>query len=176
MKKKLYWLLSVLILLSMLLGACGTEAEVTEAPAEPEVVETEEAPEPVVEATEEPTPEPEPVMVDLNEPFGAMLANMAGYNTVRADGLMTELVEESQYLDLEVSPKGAFYCFPACRCDEPSLKVAEELLRQAHVATVPGAAFGDCGEHHLRLSYAASKDQIAEALKRTEIYFEQGSM
>ncbi len=98
-----------------------------------------------------------------------------GYAERRA--LMIELVEESQYLNLEVSPKGAFYCFPACRrCDKPSLKVAEELLRQAHVATVPGAAFGDCGEHHLRLSYAASKEQITEALKRMETYFEQEAM
>ncbi len=109
-----------------------------------------------------------------NESREAVKRMVEGYAERRA--LMIELVEESRYLDLKAPPKGAFYCFPSYRSAKPSLKVAEELLRQAHVATVPGAAFGDCGERHLRLSYAASKEQITEALKRMEIYFEQESM
>ena len=87
--------------------------------------------------------------------------------------LMIELIEESQYLDLKVPPQGAFYCFPSYRCDKPSLMVAEELLKEAHVATVPGAAFGACGEGHLRLSYSASKEHIAEAMNRMETYFDK---
>jgi aspartate aminotransferase len=97
-----------------------------------------------------------------------------GYAERRA--WMLQLIEKSEFLDVKVPPRGAFYCFSSYRCDRPSLEVAEELLREAHVATVPGAAFGDCGEGHLRLSYAASKEHIAEALKRIESYFEKQSM
>jgi aspartate aminotransferase len=38
------------------------------------------------------------------------------------------------------------------------------LLEEAHVATVTGDAFGD--PNCIRISYAASEDQIKEAMKR----------
>jgi aminotransferase len=41
------------------------------------------------------------------------------------------------------------------------------------VATVPGVAFGKCGEDHLRLSYAASEEDIREAFRRMENYFQK---
>jgi len=34
------------------------------------------------------------------------------------------------------------------------------------VIVVPGSAFGPGGKEHFRLSYAASRDRIEEALKR----------
>ena len=34
------------------------------------------------------------------------------------------------------------------------------------VAIVPGTAFGDAGEGHVRISYAASSDSIIEAMHR----------
>jgi len=40
-----------------------------------------------------------------------------------------------------------------------------------HVATVPGAAFGTCGEGYLRLSYATSPDHMVEAFKRMDTFF-----
>lgn len=72
-------------------------------------------------------------------------------------------------------PQGAFYLFPqvsACFGKAtPSGKVisgsddlAMYLLMDAHVATVSGAAFG--AEGYLRLSYATSDQNIAEAMKR----------
>jgi aspartate aminotransferase len=73
-----------------------------------------------------------------------------GYAERRA--LMLQLIEKSGFFDVKFPPKGAFYCFSSYRCDRPSLEVAEELLREAHVATVPGAAFGGCGEGHLSRS------------------------
>jgi aspartate aminotransferase len=42
--------------------------------------------------------------------------------------------------------------------------VAEWLLESARVACVPGSAFG--GPGYLRVSYAASEHDIAEALQR----------
>ena len=45
---------------------------------------------------------------------------------------------------------------------------ATRLLNAKKVAVVPGAAFGDCGEGFLRISYAYSLDDLKEALDRVE--------
>lgn len=74
-------------------------------------------------------------------------------------------------------PTGAFYIFPDISAyfgksdgvttihnsDDFSLF----LLNQAHVATVGGSAFGD--DHCFRISYAASEDQIREAVRRIKV-------
>jgi len=44
----------------------------------------------------------------------------------------------------------------------------EMLLKEEKVAVVPGDAFGQCGEGYIRCSYAASVEQITEALNRME--------
>lgn len=66
-------------------------------------------------------------------------------------------------------PKGAFYVFPNVSAfGMPSEKLAEFLAKQALVATVPGSAFGNYGEDHIRISYAAGYEQLEEALDRVE--------
>jgi aspartate/methionine/tyrosine aminotransferase len=52
----------------------------------------------------------------------------------------------------------------------PSLELATKLLEEAHVATVPGAAFGTCGEGFLRLCYSTSKENLVEAFDRMETF------
>ena len=84
--------------------------------------------------------------------------------------VMMKLIEESEFFECEGAPQGAFYCFPSYRSDKPSVEFSKALLEEAHVATVPGAAFGECGEGHLRLSYATSIDLIHEALERIEAF------
>jgi aminotransferase len=66
-------------------------------------------------------------------------------------------------------PEGAFYVFPSIRstgltCEE----FAERLLLEERVAVVPGTAFGEGGEGHVRCSYASSIENIREALVRME--------
>lgn len=69
-------------------------------------------------------------------------------------------------------PGGAFYIFVNIRdLDRSSAEVADYLLDYAHVATVPGSAFGNGGEGYIRLSYAASFDQIVEAMNRMRAAF-----
>jgi aminotransferase len=64
-------------------------------------------------------------------------------------------------------PKGAFYAFPSIRRSGlTSEEFSEELLREEKVAVVPGSAFGQCGEGHVRCCYATSLDDIEEALER----------
>ena len=66
-------------------------------------------------------------------------------------------------------PHGAFYAFPnisASGMDDETF--AETLLREEHVAVVPGNAFGPGGEGFVRCCYATSYEQIEEALRRIE--------
>ncbi|MGD0978516.1 MAG: pyridoxal phosphate-dependent aminotransferase [Candidatus Bathyarchaeia archaeon] len=67
-------------------------------------------------------------------------------------------------------PKGAFYAFPNIRGSGiSSEQLAEFLVKEASVLTVPGSAFGACGEGYLRLSYASAYKDLEEALDRMEM-------
>ncbi|NFE59673.1 aminotransferase class I/II-fold pyridoxal phosphate-dependent enzyme [Clostridium botulinum] len=66
-------------------------------------------------------------------------------------------------------PLGAFYVFPSIKSTGmTSDEFCEQLLINEKVLTVPGNAFGDCGEGFIRACYASSMDNIMEALKRIE--------
>lgn len=81
---------------------------------------------------------------------------------------IVEAVKSLPALSLQ-EPKGAFYAFVdvssqlngRCRSD---VELAETLLSEAKVATVPGSVFG--GPGHLRMSYAISSDRIREGVER----------
>ncbi len=75
-------------------------------------------------------------------------------------------------------PDGAFYLFPRVTdligkqapdgtVINSSGDYAMYLLREAHVATVDGAAF--CAPGYIRLSYATSDDNIREAVRRISV-------
>lgn len=64
-------------------------------------------------------------------------------------------------------PKGAFYAFPDIRpTGLDSVTFSELLLSEERVAVVPGSAFGDCGEGHVRACYASGYEAIERALER----------
>jgi aspartate/methionine/tyrosine aminotransferase len=72
--------------------------------------------------------------------------------------------------DLELpydQPKGAFYIFPSIKKFGLS---AEEfcnfLLAEARVAVVPGDAFGQLGEGHVRFSYTTSYENIEKGMEK----------
>ena len=91
MSKKFKALLGLLMIFSMILGACAPAAEpVVEEPQAPAVEE------PVVA---EPVVEEAP---DLDGVFSAMLGNMTAYNTIKADGLLVELAEDKPPFLLDV--------------------------------------------------------------------------
>ncbi len=70
-------------------------------------------------------------------------------------------------------PEGAFYVFPSVKkTGLTSEEFCQQLLMSQRVAVVPGNAFGDCGEGFVRISYAASLENIIEALKRIELFLE----
>ena len=64
-------------------------------------------------------------------------------------------------------PRGAFYVFPCIAgTGLSSMDFATRLLKEKHVAVVPGSAFGACGEGFVRCSYATSMEEIEEAMLR----------
>src|SRR6266849_6766948 len=72
-------------------------------------------------------------------------------------------------------PEGAFYAYPNISAFlgrsgvKSASDVAGRLLREAHVATVPGEGFGT-GEH-IRVSYATSKAELDRGLERMRKFF-----
>jgi aspartate/methionine/tyrosine aminotransferase len=75
-----------------------------------------------------------------------------------------------------VKPKGTFYLFPDfSRIERNSLSLAEKLLNEVKVSTIPGAAFGEAGEGHLRISIAASRETIMEAINRIKKFISNSS-
>lgn len=64
-------------------------------------------------------------------------------------------------------PKGAFYAFPSVKSTGMTdTEFAESLLREQHVAVVPGSVLGSSGAGHVRCAYAVSRDNLKEALSR----------
>ena len=71
-------------------------------------------------------------------------------------------------------PKGAFYAFPSIKCTSmTSEDFAERLLTEEKVAVVPGSAFGEYGEGHVRCCYATSLADIEEALTRMKRFVDK---
>ena len=92
---------------------------------------------------------------------------------IRRD-LIIDLVNQINGFNVKEPPSGAFYIFPEVSqlfgktFDGHLVSNANDLsmliLEKAHVATVPGDAFGypNC----IRISYSASREQIKEAISR----------
>lgn len=71
-------------------------------------------------------------------------------------------------------PEGAFYIFPnITKFANNSEEFCENLLKAKGVAVVPGDAFGECGAGFIRISYAASMENIKESVKRMKEYISE---
>jgi aspartate aminotransferase len=82
--------------------------------------------------------------------------------------LIVELLQGIEGVNVR-KPGGAFYVFPDVSAflgpDMPTdIQLAEHLLEEAQVATVPGSVF--MGRGHLRMSYAASRQDIERGVAR----------
>ena len=74
-----------------------------------------------------------------------------------------------------IKPEGAFYAYPNVSAFfgrknlDSAAQVAERLLREAHVVTVPGEGFGT--REHIRVSYATSPAELDRGLERMRNFF-----
>lgn len=66
-------------------------------------------------------------------------------------------------------PLGAFYTFPnVTGTGLTAAQLQNQMLEEAGVATVAGTSFGAYGEGYIRFSYAASLNEITEAIQRID--------
>lgn len=94
--------------------------------------------------------------------FEAMRAKLAE----RRELACTRLDELGEAFSF-VRPGGAFYIMAKYGfSDEPSRELAQRMIREARVITIPGGAFGPEGEGLVRLSYGGSRQEINEAFDR----------
>ena len=99
----------------------------------------------------------------LNGPQDSV-KNMVDEFRVRREIVMEELAKIPTLH--APKPKGAFYVFPEYDHNINSVDLTEYLLTNAHVAVTPGSAFGPGSDGHIRISYACSRDDIREGLRR----------
>jgi len=98
----------------------------------------------------------------------------------RRRDLVVDLAKQINGLKINV-PQGAFYLFPEVKSlfgksdGTKTINTAKELcmylLEKAHVAIVPGCAFGS--PDYIRFSYAASDEKLVEAMKRIKTAIEK---
>lgn len=83
------------------------------------------------------------------------------------------ITKRLQEMGMEMAlPQGAFYVFAKIPdvIDESPVEFATDLAEKAKVGVVPGSAFGPGGQRYIRLSYAASDDDIKLAMDRMSAY------
>jgi aspartate/methionine/tyrosine aminotransferase len=94
---------------------------------------------------------------------------MVGEYAARRDRIVKGLDEVEGFRC--VAPKGTFYAFPdVSRLNIPSAEIANKLLEEAKVASIPGSAFGAAGEGYLRFSFATSQQNIEEGISRVKAW------
>ncbi|MCK5841631.1 MAG: pyridoxal phosphate-dependent aminotransferase [Candidatus Sabulitectum sp.] len=91
----------------------------------------------------------------------------------RRRDLICGLLEKVPGIEFQ-RPQGAFYVYPRIVTDKPinTEEFCIALLEKGGLGTIPGSAFGN--EGYIRLSFAASDDDIAEAVKRLKRFLERG--
>jgi len=66
--------------------------------------------------------------------------------------------------------EGAFYVFPSYTTKKSSSLLAKEFLEKHKVALLPGSAFGDAGEGHVRISFSGSQESLELGLNELDSY------
>ncbi len=115
-----------------------------------------------------PTPAQVAVLAGLSDGSKAIRAMVREFRARR--DLVVRFLNRIPGLEV-VPPAGAFYAFPRFQWPKSSADVATALLRRG-VITMPGDAFGSLGQSHLRLSFAASRENLRRGLEIIEEYAE----
>ena len=73
-----------------------------------------------------------------------------------------------------VAPQGTFYLFlDVSKLGIPSFELADRLIEEVGLAVTPGAAFGESGEGYLRISFAASEEDISQCCERLRVFVDK---
>ncbi|MEM6972246.1 MAG: pyridoxal phosphate-dependent aminotransferase [Pseudomonadota bacterium] len=94
----------------------------------------------------------------------AIEASIAAETAVRGEALIAALPEDGSVHALP--PDGAMYAMLDVReAGQPARVVAERLLDEYGIATMPGESFGAAAEGHLRLALVAPAEEMARVAK-----------
>lgn len=86
------------------------------------------------------------------------------------------IIEQMTKMGFEIAtPQGAFYVFAKIpdQFGKDDFKFALDVAEQAQVGLIPGSVFGAGSDGYVRLSYAASDDNIKVAMERLSAYMEK---
>jgi aminotransferase len=72
-----------------------------------------------------------------------------------------------------VAPEGAYYAFVKINEEVDDYDLSLQMIREAKVAVVPGSAFGNGGENHIRISFGGDEELLKEGLQRVVKFFEK---
>lgn len=75
-----------------------------------------------------------------------------------------------------IKPESSYYIFPKILKKVKSWDFALDLIKNIQVAAVPGFAFGENGENHLRMCFGRSQDDINRAFDRMDNYFKKSNL
>lgn len=68
-----------------------------------------------------------------------------------------------------LNPKGTFYLFVNIKkTGLNSIDASDVILKEAHVLTIPGIAFGECGEGYVRIACTVGVERLKDAFDRIE--------
>jgi aspartate aminotransferase/aminotransferase len=82
----------------------------------------------------------------------------------RRDMVVDLLREHNLY---RYTPRGAFFAMvDVSEAGADARDFALRLVREGHVSTVPGSAFGDAARGQIRISMAAAPDRLREGVRR----------
>jgi aminotransferase len=110
----------------------------------------------------------------LQGPQGCVDEFRRHYRTTR--DLMCQRLDELPDVFSYQKPGGSYLMFPRILIEEgkDSTSFCKRLLREAHVSTTPGVAFGPTGESHMRLSFCVPEETINTAFDRIERFIQGG--
>jgi aminotransferase len=110
----------------------------------------------------------------LQGPQGCVDEFRRHYRTTR--DLMCQRLDELPDVFAYQNPGGSYLMFPRILVEEgkDSTSFCKRLLREAHVSTTPGVAFGPTGESHMRLSFCVPEETINTAFDRIERFIQGG--
>jgi aspartate/methionine/tyrosine aminotransferase len=80
-----------------------------------------------------------------------------------------ERINSIPHMSVIYPPRGTFYLFVNVKeTGLNSIEASDCILREAHVLTIPGISFGQCGEGYIRLACTVGIDILKEAFDRLE--------
>jgi len=88
-------------------------------------------------------------------------------NLKKSRDIMFQRLVEWKRIECSV-PEAAFYAFFKVKDVRDSIEFAKKLIIDTNVGVAPGIAFGESGEGHLRICFAAKESFINEIMDRLE--------